>query len=242
MTDLLLIRHAVNDWVADRLAGWTPGVHLNDKGRGTGRCVGRTAGRVAHRSDLQQPAGARGGNCAGRGRAARSAGAIEEGVGESRYGDWTGQSIKELAKTPEWLTGAVRPQPGPLSQRRGAGRDAGPCRGRYRAAATAHPKGVIAVVSHADVIKAIAAHYAGMPFDLFQRLVIDTASVTWFRFTPHGPRLLKFNDTGSLEPPKPETGSDSQAALADAEKPDGGSGKTERNKEGNKPWQHTILI
>ena len=30
---LLLIRHARNDWVGDRLAGWTPGVHLNDAGR-----------------------------------------------------------------------------------------------------------------------------------------------------------------------------------------------------------------
>ena len=33
MTDLLLIRHATNDWVADRLAGWTPNVHLNKNGR-----------------------------------------------------------------------------------------------------------------------------------------------------------------------------------------------------------------
>ena len=34
MTDLLLIRHATNDWVGDRLAGWTPDVHLNEPGRG----------------------------------------------------------------------------------------------------------------------------------------------------------------------------------------------------------------
>ena len=34
MTELLLIRHAVNDFVkTGRLAGWTPGVHLNDEGR-----------------------------------------------------------------------------------------------------------------------------------------------------------------------------------------------------------------
>ena len=33
MMNLLLIRHAVNDWVGKRLAGWTPGVHLNDEGR-----------------------------------------------------------------------------------------------------------------------------------------------------------------------------------------------------------------
>ena len=33
VTLLLLIRHGTNDWVHGRLAGWTPGVHLNDEGR-----------------------------------------------------------------------------------------------------------------------------------------------------------------------------------------------------------------
>ena len=33
MMNVLLIRHAANDWVGERLAGWTPGVHLNDEGR-----------------------------------------------------------------------------------------------------------------------------------------------------------------------------------------------------------------
>ncbi|MBL8155518.1 MAG: histidine phosphatase family protein [Anaerolineae bacterium] len=34
MTQILLIRHAVNDYVkTGRLAGWTPGVHLNDEGK-----------------------------------------------------------------------------------------------------------------------------------------------------------------------------------------------------------------
>ena len=32
-TTLLLVRHALNDWVGDKLAGWTPNVHLNDKGK-----------------------------------------------------------------------------------------------------------------------------------------------------------------------------------------------------------------
>jgi probable phosphoglycerate mutase len=34
MTHILLIRHAVNDFVkTGKLAGWTPGVHLNDEGK-----------------------------------------------------------------------------------------------------------------------------------------------------------------------------------------------------------------
>lgn len=75
---------------------------------------------------------------------------------------------------------------------------------------TQHGKGIIAVFSHADVIKAMAAHYAGIHLDLFQRIVIDTASVTWIRFTPHGPRIIRLNDTGTLEPPKPETGTETK--------------------------------
>ena len=49
---------------------------------------------------------------------------------------------------------------------------------------TAEPKApkmeqqVVAVVAHADVIKAALAHYLGMPFDLFQRLGTSPASVS----------------------------------------------------------------
>ena len=44
MTLLLLIRHGANDWVHGRLAGWTPGVHLNDDGRSQ---AAATAARLA---------------------------------------------------------------------------------------------------------------------------------------------------------------------------------------------------
>lgn len=40
------------------------------------------------------------------------------------------------------------------------------------------PPKTIAVVAHADVIKAALAHYLGMPFDLFQRLGTSPASVS----------------------------------------------------------------
>jgi probable phosphoglycerate mutase len=204
MTNLLLIRHATNDWVADRLAGWTPGVHLNENGRAQAEALAErlaawpiaaiysspleraveTAQPLAARHDLPIR--------------------MEEGVGESRYGDWTGQLLKELSKAPEWM----QVQFVPSLARFPGGEGLGEMQARAVAAIerlrAAHPNEVIAVVSHADVIKAIAASYAGLPFDLFQRLVVDTASITWFRFTPHGPRLLKFNDTGSFEPPKPE--------------------------------------
>ena len=51
-------------------------------------------------------------------------------------------------------------------------------------------------VSHADVIKAVAASAAGTPLDLFQRIVISPCSVTAIAYHPAGPILLTVNNTG----------------------------------------------
>jgi probable phosphomutase (TIGR03848 family) len=215
MTDLLLIRHATNDWVGDRLAGWTPGVHLNGPGRDQAAALAERLAAWPISAIYSSPLE----------RAVETAQVvaerhgldvwIEEGVGESRYGDWTGQSIKELAKTPEWLQ--VQYTPG--LARFPNGEALGEMQARAVAAVERlrrlYPSGVVIIFSHADVIKALAAYYGGMPFDLFQRLVIDTASVTWIRFTPHGPRIIRLNDSGALEPPRPETGHDQPAASVD---------------------------
>jgi len=63
----------------------------------------------------------------------------------------------------------------------------------------AHPTGAIAIISHADVIKAIVAHYIGIHLDLFQRLVVSPASVTALWLDAWGPRLVRFNDAGPLD-------------------------------------------
>jgi probable phosphoglycerate mutase len=77
-----------------------------------------------------------------------------------------------------------------------------------------HPKGVFAVVSHADIIKLAIAYYVGMHMDLFQRLEISPCSVSAIYFTPMGPRLLAYNDTGSLEHLKPRPEQPKEEAQA----------------------------
>ncbi len=101
-TRVLLVRHAVNDWVGKRLAGWTPGVHLNERGQLQAAALGeRLAGQqiaAIYSSPLE--------------RAQETAAAIAahhnlpiqtvEGVGETRCGDWTGQTLEDLSKTDLW--------------------------------------------------------------------------------------------------------------------------------------------
>src|SRR5204862_5927775 len=99
MTEFLLIRHAGNDFVkTNRLAGWTPEVHLNEEGRAQAAALGvRLATKhidALYSSPLE--------------RTVETAQAVVEHhpeltlqlleeIGEVRYGDWTGMEIRKLA-------------------------------------------------------------------------------------------------------------------------------------------------
>jgi probable phosphoglycerate mutase len=60
------------------------------------------------------------------------------------------------------------------------------------------------------------AYYIGIHIDLFQRLEVAPCSVTAIGFTRMGPRLLAYNDTGSLShlKPKPEETQPASAGSA----------------------------
>jgi broad specificity phosphatase PhoE len=63
---------------------------------------------------------------------------------------------------------------------------------------TAHPdEKPVVVIFHADPIKMAVAHYLGLPLDNFQRLTVDTASLTVLLLGKAHARLLGMN----LKPP-----------------------------------------
>jgi len=200
MTTLVLIRHATNDWVhKGLLAGWTPGVHLNQEGRAQAQALGERLAAshldAVYSSPLE--------------RALETAQAvaaphelevqIHDGIGEVQYGEWNGRSLRELVKRPLWRSVQIYPS----GTRFPGGESIGEMQARVVAALdeirSAHPQGIVAAVAHADVIKAATAFFVGVPLDLFQRLVISPASVTVVGFGPFGPRLLRMNDDGELK-------------------------------------------
>jgi broad specificity phosphatase PhoE len=64
-------------------------------------------------------------------------------------------------------------------------------------------------VSHGDVIKAVLADALGMHLDVFQRIVVDPASISVIRYTPGRPFVAMTNthagDLAWLAPPKRRT-------------------------------------
>jgi probable phosphoglycerate mutase len=175
VTTLLLIRHANTDAAGRRLTGWARGVHLNERGRReVGTLVERLEGvpiRAVYASPLER--------C--RETAipfARTRGlsvSARRGLLETDYGDWTGRTITDVRRTRAWRL----VQHAPSRVRFPGGESLLEVQARAVAEleriAAAHPRDVVAVVTHADVVRLALMHYAGMHLDSLHRLHVDTA-------------------------------------------------------------------
>ena len=205
MAIIILIRHGENEWVKEhKLAGWIEGVHLNENGR---QQAADAAERLAHlplKALYSSPVE----------RCMETAQYIAEKtglplqtlpeVGEVRYGEWEGEKIEELAKLPEWHV----VQHVPSRHQFPSGESLREVQFRVINAleklAASHADDMIAVCSHADLIKLILAHYLGTHIDLFQRIVISPASASVLMLGKKGEiRVLRTNDTGPIPAPPP---------------------------------------
>jgi probable phosphoglycerate mutase len=63
---------------------------------------------------------------------------------------------------------------------------------------TEHHAGLIAIVSHGDVIRAALNYYLGTPLDLFRRLEVSPASASVLALQDWGPHVLLVNHLGNL--------------------------------------------
>lgn len=200
MTQILLIRHAVNDFVkTGKLAGWTPDVHLNEEGKAQAEALGRRLADAPIRHLYASPLE----------RTVETAEAIRQHhpnlqiemtheMGEVRYGDWEGKSIAALQSRKMWHVVQEYPSrayfPNGETMRGVQTRAVN----AVEALAAAHPRELIAVVSHADLIKMVLAHFLGMHLDNFQRLVVSPASISSLMLGFGRPYIGTINDVGHL--------------------------------------------
>jgi probable phosphoglycerate mutase len=211
-TTLVLVRHAVTAQTGPLLSGRTPGIDLSEQGVAQARAVGERLSvlrvRAVYASPIERT------RQTATHIAAHHAVDVQElpGVLEADYGEWTGGTIAELAKTDLWRKVQVVPS----RARFPGGESIAEMQARMVAALeeviARHAGEVVVVVSHADPIKAAIAHFNGVHLDLFQRVIVSPASVTVFQLGPFGAALVKCNDTGTLD----ELVKDPAAAAEDA--------------------------
>jgi probable phosphomutase (TIGR03848 family) len=200
VTTVILLRHGrTTANTGGVLAGWTPGVRLDDAGEAQVAAVGKRLAPVPLAAVVSSPLE----------RCAQTAAAVVAGrdvevqtddrLGEARYGDWTGRTIKELAKEPLWKVVQQHPSaavfPGPEGE--GLAQTQARAVAAVRAwNATLGPDAVWLACSHGDVIKAILADALGLHLDQFQRIVVDPASISVVTYTDTRPFVVRVNDTG----------------------------------------------
>jgi probable phosphomutase (TIGR03848 family) len=200
VTTVLLLRHGRTSANAGGvLAGWTPGVELDETGRLQVQSVAERLAKVPLAAVVSSPLD----------RCLQSAEAVvtdraltvqtDERLGEARYGDWTGRPLKELTRDPLWKVVQQHPSaavfPGPEGE--------GLAQTQVRAVAAVRtwnaalgPDAVWLACSHGDVIKAILADALGLHLDQFQRIVVDPASISVVTYTETRPFVVRMNDVG----------------------------------------------
>jgi probable phosphoglycerate mutase len=199
MTTVVLVRHGLTKMTGPVLAGWTPGIDLDERGQAQAAAVAERLRPVPLAAIVTSPLE----RCA-QTAAALAAGRdvdaiVDERVGEARYGEWTGGELKKLARDPLWRKVQAHPSAVTFPS------------GESLAATSARAVAAVrdwndrlgdhatyAVVSHADVIKAIVADALGLHLDFFQRIQVDPCSVTVIRYAELRPFLVRLNDVGSL--------------------------------------------
>jgi probable phosphomutase (TIGR03848 family) len=200
MTTVLLIRHAVNDYVkTGKLAGWLPEVHLNDEGRAQADALGKRLADAPVKHLYASPLE----------RTMETAEAIRRhhpgleieasnAIGEVRYGDWEGMELTALRKRKMWEvvqeypSRAVFPNGEAMRDVQARAVD------EIERLVVRHPQQMVVVVSHADVIKMALAHYLGMHLDNFQRIVVSPASISTLMLGHSRPYVAAVNDVAHV--------------------------------------------
>lgn len=202
MTVVLLVRHGLTAGTGHMLTGRTPGIPLDDRGREQAAALAARLADVRLDAIVTSPL-ERCRQTAEAIAAARDGDPLpvkeDEQFAEVNYGDWTGQSLKRLAKDPLWRVVQAHP-----SAVRFPGEDAESLlEVQHRAVnavrewnARLGKDAVYLICSHGDVIKSVIADSLGLHLDLSQRIQVDPCSLSVIRYTPLRPFLVRMNDTG----------------------------------------------
>ncbi|SHK29685.1 probable phosphomutase, MSMEG_4193 family [Pseudonocardia thermophila] len=209
---MILLRHGRSSAnVAGVLAGRTPGVELDEVGRSQAekiverfkgvpvaeivcspmlRCEQTVAPLAAERG--LQPL-------------------TEPELAEVDYGSWTGGELRKLAKDPLWKVVQAHPSaavfPGGEGLAAMQHRAVSAVRRHDARIAAEHgPHAIWIACTHGDVIKAVLADALGTHLDNFQRIMVDTCSISVVHYTQTRPFVSRINDVGGdlsgLAPPK----------------------------------------
>jgi len=199
MTIFFLIRHASCAGLGETLWGRTAGVCLNEQGKLQAQRLAERLRRITLEAIYSSPLE----------RATVTAEAIARAMNrevnenlafnEIDFGDWSGKSFDDLSKDERWRR---------FNESRSTNRIPGgeaflEVQNRVvtelERLSTKHSDARVAIVSHADVIKAAVAYFAATPIDLLHRIEISPCSISVIALDNGNATLLTINNVDQLD-------------------------------------------
>ncbi len=200
MPIFLLIRHGETDYNKKmHLPGRLPNVHLNNKGRQQAQLLADTLVKAPIKAIYSSPLERTLETAEPLAKALRLEISPMPGLLETDCGEWQGQSVKKLRRQKIWQSVQHHPSlfhfPGGETIAESQHRMVQVIESLRLNYST---QDLLVCFSHADPIKQTVAYYLGLPLDNFQRLSIDTASITALQIMDSGSRLIMLNNNPSF--------------------------------------------
>lgn len=198
MTVFCLIRHALTGATNKVVSGRAAGIHLSAEGHAQAEALGRVLENLSISAIYCSPLE----------RSVETANRISahltlpvqvcDSLTEIDYGDWTGADFSELSANKDWqLFNSSR-----SSTRIPGGESVLDVQARIIAELerlrARHADRSVAVVSHAEPIRAAICHYAGIHLDFSLRIKIEPASFSMIALSESDARILGINYTTEL--------------------------------------------
>ena len=199
MTMFFLIRHASCNGLGQTLWGRTPGICLNENGEMQAQRLADRFKDMTLNAIYSSPLE----------RALQTAEVVarklnlevtnSDAANEINFGEWTGKTFAELSSDDRWRRFNSRRSmttiPGGESFLEVQNRIVK----EIESLAVQHGGARVAIVSHADVIRAAVAYFAATPIDLIERFVISPCSVSVVTVNEESATLLTINNTTDLD-------------------------------------------
>ena len=200
MTTVFLIRHGITAQTGRILYGQTRGIGLDERGRAQAEQLAERFSSVKLTAIYSSPLERCVQSVEPLSASKRLPIVERDELIEMHAGSWTGRSLARLRRTKAWREVHASPSTfrfpdGGESFAEAQARVVG----AIGAIARRHRRGRVAIATHGDIARIFLAHAHGMPLDAFQRLVVDTASVSVVERVGDDWRVLLVNDTGGLE-------------------------------------------
>ncbi|HET9479867.1 MAG TPA: histidine phosphatase family protein [Pyrinomonadaceae bacterium] len=198
MTTFFLVRHGSCCGLGETLWGRTDGVRLNKEGKAEALRLAERFTDVKLDAIYSSPLERALETAEAIARVAKLEVKQSPAFNEIDFGEWSGRSFEVLAAAEHWRRfnsrRSVTKIPGGESFLDVQARVVA----ELERLSQQHAGGRIAIVSHADVIKAAVGYVAGTPIDLLQRFEISPCSVSIIATDEHETRMLALNSRCEL--------------------------------------------